>query len=265
MHRKASCRLLAVLLASAVFRGRRRRSVGDSRRGPYPAGRQLGRYVGGRVGCRRRGYSPSDDTSGFHGATSSNIAFNKVIGDDVPEARRRHGQSDGGLRQGGQKCADGCTWKSSGCCCLDGDGLLGRGTAQVRRGFRRPQEAPAGRQRQHHQVHRFRQDLDPLGQGELRPPDVPRHPFRDPLLHRVRADGGRRSTAPTATSTPFPTTASGTTATTWSSAASHDRRSAISGRPTGSITGAATGWRARRGRPTWRRRSRCWTPRASWA
>ena len=29
-------------------------------------------------------YSPSDDTSGFHKATSANVAFNRIDGDDPP-------------------------------------------------------------------------------------------------------------------------------------------------------------------------------------
>ena len=65
-------------------------------------------------------YSPSDDTAGFHGAANANIAFNKLVGDD---ARKLSGVTVNPMRdygKGGQKGPDGCTWKSSGCCWLDG-------------------------------------------------------------------------------------------------------------------------------------------------
>ena len=64
-------------------------------------------------------YSPSDDTTGFHSAPKANIAFNRIDGTDrsisvagrsircCPTAKKARG-------------ADGCTWKSSGCACIDG-------------------------------------------------------------------------------------------------------------------------------------------------
>ena len=65
-------------------------------------------------------YSPSDDTGGFHQAAKANIAFNRLTGND---ARGLAGETVNPMAdygKGGEEGPDGCTWKSSGCTCLDG-------------------------------------------------------------------------------------------------------------------------------------------------
>ena len=68
-----------------IFHGEGRRAAGHSRRGPDPAGRQLGDTWVAAWAADGAVYTPSDDTKGFHAAADSNVAFNKVTGDDVAE------------------------------------------------------------------------------------------------------------------------------------------------------------------------------------
>ena len=64
-------------------------------------------------------YSPSDDTKGFGGAGSGNIAFSRISGQpDKLTGKTVNYMPDYGAAS--QKGADGCTWKSSGCLALDG-------------------------------------------------------------------------------------------------------------------------------------------------
>ncbi|MGA2258103.1 MAG: hypothetical protein ABSG53_25845 [Thermoguttaceae bacterium] len=65
-------------------------------------------------------YTPSDDTKGFHSAANSNIAFNRITGDDVRKLSGVTVDPMSGYGKASQKGPDGCTWKSSGCYCLDG-------------------------------------------------------------------------------------------------------------------------------------------------
>lgn len=65
-------------------------------------------------------YSPSDDTTGFHSAPKANIAFNRIDGNDPLHLG---GKTINPMPQYGkesEKVPDGCTWKSSGCACIDG-------------------------------------------------------------------------------------------------------------------------------------------------
>ena len=65
-------------------------------------------------------YSPSNDTQGFRHATSSNIAFNRLEGNDP---LRLAGTTVNPMADYGKETEegpDGCTWKSSGCTFLDG-------------------------------------------------------------------------------------------------------------------------------------------------
>jgi hypothetical protein len=65
-------------------------------------------------------YSPSNDTYGFHRAGDSNVAVNRIIGDDP---LRLTGETVNLLSDYGkstQTLADGCTWKSGGCISIDG-------------------------------------------------------------------------------------------------------------------------------------------------
>jgi hypothetical protein len=65
-------------------------------------------------------YSPSNDTSGFHGAPRTNIAFNRIDGHDpfhlggiTVNSMLKYGKET-------ERGPDGCSWKSSGCSCIDG-------------------------------------------------------------------------------------------------------------------------------------------------
>lgn len=65
-------------------------------------------------------YSPSNDTTGFHSAPKANIAFNRIDGDDPLHLG---GKTVNPMQQYGKESErgpDGCTWKSSGCACIDG-------------------------------------------------------------------------------------------------------------------------------------------------
>ena len=65
-------------------------------------------------------YSPSNDTGGFQHAANANVAFNRLTGNDP---RNLSGSTVNPMEdygKGGEEGRDGCTWKSSGCTCLDG-------------------------------------------------------------------------------------------------------------------------------------------------
>jgi hypothetical protein len=65
-------------------------------------------------------YSPSNDSSGFHSAPKANIAFNRIDGNDP---RHLGGKTINPMLpygKEGKRGPDGCTWKSSGCACIDG-------------------------------------------------------------------------------------------------------------------------------------------------
>ena len=65
-------------------------------------------------------YSPSNDTTGFRGGPKVNIAFNRIDGNDpfhldgiTVNPMLEYGKES-------ERGPDGCTWKSSGCACIDG-------------------------------------------------------------------------------------------------------------------------------------------------
>jgi hypothetical protein len=65
-------------------------------------------------------YSPSNDTTGFHSAVKANIAFNRIdrnnplhLGGETVNPMASYGKE-------AERGPDGCTWKSSGCACIDG-------------------------------------------------------------------------------------------------------------------------------------------------
>jgi hypothetical protein len=65
-------------------------------------------------------YSPSNDTSGFRGAAKANIAFNRIDGNDPFHL---DGTTVNPMLEYGKETErgpDGCSWKSSGCVCIDG-------------------------------------------------------------------------------------------------------------------------------------------------
>jgi hypothetical protein len=65
-------------------------------------------------------YSPSNDSTGFHLAPKANIAFNRIDGSDP---RHLGGKTINPMQAYGKESErgpDGCTWKSSGCACIDG-------------------------------------------------------------------------------------------------------------------------------------------------
>src|SRR5579859_5396796 len=65
-------------------------------------------------------YSPSNDTFGFHNACNSNIAFNRIVGDDPLSLT---GNTVNTMKEYGESSKlldDGCSWKSTGCAQIDG-------------------------------------------------------------------------------------------------------------------------------------------------
>jgi hypothetical protein len=65
-------------------------------------------------------YSPSNDTNGFNNATSANIAFNRLSGNDPQTLSGTTVNPMTEYGKSGAKGPDDCTWKSSGCTYLDG-------------------------------------------------------------------------------------------------------------------------------------------------
>ena len=120
MHQRVLCCLLTILLASTDYAAKAAKPLAIHVEAPIALANNSGDTWVAAWAADGTVYAPSDDTKGFHTATSSNIAFNKVTGDDV---RKLGGvtvnpMSDYGKED--QKGHDGCTWKSSGCYCLDG-------------------------------------------------------------------------------------------------------------------------------------------------
>jgi hypothetical protein len=72
-------------------------------------------------------YYPGNDGFGWDKACSSNVFFNRSVGDDPFNLKS---QTVNGMEEydgGGQQREDGCTWKSSGCISLDGTLYLALG------------------------------------------------------------------------------------------------------------------------------------------
>jgi hypothetical protein len=65
-------------------------------------------------------YSPSNDSKGFHERGSSNIAFNRLTGDDPAKIQGESINMMKGYGKWAEEGPDGCSWKSSGCYALDG-------------------------------------------------------------------------------------------------------------------------------------------------
>lgn len=65
-------------------------------------------------------YSPSNDSSGFHSAPKANIAFNRIDGRDPHHLSGKTINSMLPYGKESERGPDGCTWKSSGCVCIDG-------------------------------------------------------------------------------------------------------------------------------------------------
>jgi hypothetical protein len=65
-------------------------------------------------------YSPSNDSKGFHERGSSNIAFNRLTGDDPAKIEGVSINMMPDYGKWAQEGPDGCTWKSSGCYAMDG-------------------------------------------------------------------------------------------------------------------------------------------------
>jgi hypothetical protein len=120
MHRQALCCLLSVLLASSLSVAKAAKPLAIHVDPPISVADNLGDTWVTAWAADGAVYTPSDDTKGFHTAASSNIAFNKVTGDDVGNLTGVTVNLMGDYGKSGQKGADGCTWKSSGCYCLDG-------------------------------------------------------------------------------------------------------------------------------------------------
>ena len=65
-------------------------------------------------------YSPSNDTTGFHSAPKANIAFNRIEGNNPLHLSGKTINPMATYGKEGERGPDGCTWKSSGCACIDG-------------------------------------------------------------------------------------------------------------------------------------------------
>ena len=65
-------------------------------------------------------YSPSNDTVGFHGGAHSNVAFNGITGGDPWQLSGTTVNPMLDYGKWGERGPDKCTWKSSGCTCLNG-------------------------------------------------------------------------------------------------------------------------------------------------
>lgn len=65
-------------------------------------------------------YSPSDDTSGFHHAANSNIAFNRIEGSDPQSLTGTTVNPMTDYGKSAEEGPDKCSWKSSGCTFVDG-------------------------------------------------------------------------------------------------------------------------------------------------
>ncbi|MES2222983.1 MAG: hypothetical protein V4587_18680 [Acidobacteriota bacterium] len=65
-------------------------------------------------------YSPSNDTTGFRSAPKANIAFNRIDGIDPHHLSGKTINPMSSYGREAERGPDGCTWKSSGCACIDG-------------------------------------------------------------------------------------------------------------------------------------------------
>ena len=65
-------------------------------------------------------YSPSNDSTGFHSAPRANIAFNRIEGNDPLQLSGKTVNPMPPYGKEAERGPDGCTWKSSGCACIDG-------------------------------------------------------------------------------------------------------------------------------------------------
>jgi hypothetical protein len=65
-------------------------------------------------------YSPSNDTTGFGVTCDSNVAFNRITGDDPLRLTGVTINPMIDYGKGGMELADRCNWKSSGCLSIDG-------------------------------------------------------------------------------------------------------------------------------------------------
>jgi hypothetical protein len=65
-------------------------------------------------------YTPSNDTEGFRKIGSCNLAFNRIDGEEPLRLSGVTINPMGDYGAAGEEGADGCTWKSSGCCAVDG-------------------------------------------------------------------------------------------------------------------------------------------------
>lgn len=65
-------------------------------------------------------YSPLDDGHGFHKACNSNVAFNRIEGNDPLHLTGTTINPMTEYGAGGYEGPDGCTWKSTGCIWIDG-------------------------------------------------------------------------------------------------------------------------------------------------
>ncbi len=83
MHRQVLCCLLTVMLAFMVSTAKAAKPLVIRVEDPIPLADNSGDTWVAAWAADGAVYSPSDDTLGFHTAANSNIAFNKITGDDV--------------------------------------------------------------------------------------------------------------------------------------------------------------------------------------
>ena len=120
MYRQIFCCLPTILLAFTVSTAKAVTPLAIRVEAPIALTDNLGDTWVAAWAADGTVYTPSDDTKGFHSATSSNIAFNKVLGDDARKLSGVTINPMSGYGKEAQQGPDGCTWKSSGCYCLDG-------------------------------------------------------------------------------------------------------------------------------------------------
>ena len=112
-------------------------------------------------------YSPSDDTSGFRKACSSNVAFNRIEGSDPLHLTGTTINPMSEYANAGQVGPDGCTWKSTGCMWIDGALYLSVARHLYGDDSGDPEETADGTERKHYQERRSGKKLDAHGAGEL--------------------------------------------------------------------------------------------------
>ena len=105
-------------------------------------------------------YTPSNDTFGFHGVCNSNIAFNRITGDDPLSLTGETVNTMADYGVSSQLLADGCNWKSTGCAQFDGIlyWAVSRAPPRKRSGTSMSRRSPGGHGKRSHPTAGSRRD-----------------------------------------------------------------------------------------------------------